>query len=502
MLNNSTFCIEILRTFERKELENFKDFISCRYFNTDKYVIRLLEILDRKKILGKRIFDTDMRDIVRRELFEKRPIAKASETKKLKKEKALFNAKMNLLQKLAENFLAIQTMEHNEAHKYELLYHELLDRKLFRLFERHANKNRKLLRKQIIKDQEDYGQSYRTERKFYDFLALNDRFYVKDNLSKMMHDLDIYYILNNLHIRLSALALKQTVEKKDYNFPSMEIIETLIKYPEYSKHPLIRLYVASIELKKSMSQKSYDYLLYTLDEVSSVVPTEILKDCYSTCIAHCIHGIISGDKDRDHRKNMLDLYRTMHNKNLMLDEGIILPYQLKNMVVIACKKEQFGWAKDITEYYYSYVRKPIRESVYNFNIGIIAFNQKKFDIAHDKFLKVRDIDLTYDINVRVLILKCYYEKARLLKESKRHYNEQIMGTIRNAKTYFKNKKELTSNSKKSYENFAQILIYLYRILHGVGKIILESVKERLDKQEVNADKQWLREKLAELEKRK
>ena len=79
---------------------------------------------------------------------------------------------MNLLQKLAENFLAIQTMKSNEVHKYELLYPQLLDRKLFKLFERHVNKNRKLLKKQVIKDQEDYGQLYRTERKFYDFLAI------------------------------------------------------------------------------------------------------------------------------------------------------------------------------------------------------------------------------------------------------------------------------------------------------------------------------------------
>ncbi len=504
MLNNTTFCIEILRTFEGKELENFKDFISCRYFNTDKYVVRLLEILDRKKILSKmkpRDFDTNMRDIARKELFKDRLLAKAHELEKVKKEKTLFNAKMNLLQKLAENFLAIQTMKNDEVHKYELLYPQLLKKELFELFKRHANKSKKLLRKQDIKDQKYYGQLYRIERKFYDFLAINDRLDKEDNLSDMMRNLNIYYILNNLHITLSALALQENFDTKEYNFLPMNKIGTLIKYSEYSKNPSIKLYMAAIELQKSKSQKSYNDLKNMLDKKDSILfPAEILKDCYTTCLTYHSHKIRSADTD--YYKNMFELYKTMHEKNLMLDENIMSPYQLKNMVIVACKQEQFEWAEDITEYYYPYVLNRIKESVYNFNIGIIAFYQKKYEFAHDKFIQVRDINLTYDINVRVLILKCYYEKARLRSRYKRHYNEKIMSNMRSTRSYFNHKKELSERIREGYVNFTQILIYLYRILHKEGRKTIEQIEEELKEKEANADKQWLLEKITELKNQK
>jgi len=498
---NTNFCIDILCTFEEKELKKFRDFVSCRYFNADKYVIHLLKILERKIILDKRTFDADMKDIIREELFEERSPKDKNENKyeKLKKENALFNTKMNMLQKLAENFLAIQTMESNETLKYELLYPQLLERKLFKLFERHANKSRKLLDKQTIKAAEDYGQIYRTELKFYEFLFVNNRLGKEDNFSKMIYHLDIYYIISNLHIRLPALALKTKVKTKKYNFPPMKRLDSLIQYPKYAKHPIIMLYLASIDLQQSKTQKAYRKLQNLLINNTNIIPEKLLKGFYTIAISHCTRKIREGGVE--YRKNMFDLYQTMHEHGLMLEDGIILPNQLKNMITIGCKEKEFQWTEDITNYYRPFVLKSIRESVYNYNLGVIAFYQKKYDLAHERFIQVHDVSLIYDINVRVMILKCYYEKARLKKDDK-DYNENIVGTMRVTKAYFKNKKELSISKRRGYKNFVQILIYLYRLLHQEGKMTLKRIKEKLDEQKVNEDKQWLLEKIAELEKRR
>jgi len=57
---------------------------------------------------------------------------------------------------------------------------------------------------------------------------------------------------------------------------------------------------------------------------------------------------------------------------------------------------------------------------------------------------------------------------------------------------------MVSKSKTSYKNFIRTLINLYRIKHGVTKMQLENVKQKLLAQKLNSNKSWLLEKIGEL----
>ena len=59
---------------------------------------------------------------------------------------------------------------------------------------------------------------------------------------------------------------------------------------------------------------------------------------------------------------------------------------------------------------------------------------------------------------------------------------------------------MIQNNKKSYKNFTQILINLYRVRHKMGKQTIESVQNKLDKMDVVSDKKWLLEKIEEIRK--
>jgi len=41
-------CVELLRKFSKKEIERLMHFVESRYFNSDEYVVRLLDILKKK----------------------------------------------------------------------------------------------------------------------------------------------------------------------------------------------------------------------------------------------------------------------------------------------------------------------------------------------------------------------------------------------------------------------------------------------------------------------
>ena len=230
-----------------------------------------------------------------------------------------------------------------------------------------------------------------------------------------------------------------------------------------------------------------------MDKYVEVVPVHLLRNYYFLAINYCISKVWT---DRlKYTKEIFDLFVIMHNRNLLIDSNFISVGAFKHLITVSCQVGEFEWAESIIEYYRPFVRKEVRASVCHFLYGVIAFYQKSYETAHDSFIQVDKVNTIYDINTRVLILKCLYEKEKA-------YNEYTMTAFRSADSFFKLNKELPKKNKTGYRNFITILMTLYRIRHREGTRTLEWAEEQLAQQEVNSDKGWLLEKIEELKGRK
>lgn len=482
-------CVGLLETFSEKEKKGLNELASCRYFSTDRYVLRLLEVL-RKDILGKRAFVPELQSRVYGKVFTDFP--KPGKFLK-KKESSLLSAKMTALTRLAERFLAIEQMEEGGAYKREFLYERLLERKQFRLFSRHDKREMKKQEEQVAKDREYYAHSHKMELHRFDYFYRSGKLVEEDNINEVMYHLDLYFLLYKLGFHLSMLSLKATNAKKRYELSSIEAIKSLLELPQYVNHPLIVLHRANIQLLETQSEEAYHHLLELLERYESVTPLNLLKNFYLAASNYCSRKIRLGDLD--YYRHMFDLHQIMVDKNLLAEDGYIPVNTFKNIVVVACKVSEFEWATNFVENYDHFIQESFRESVLNFNLGMIAFQQKDYETAHGRFFLVEPLSVNYDTNVRTLILKCLYENGK-------EYREEIVQSFRNTGRYFENHKSLAGNWKKSYKNFIQILTYLYRIRHRATKMNLQRVKDKLAAQKFNNDRQWLLEKIAELEKRR
>jgi len=67
--------INLLNNFSEKEMSKLNHFTTCPYFNTDKYVVRLLEVLNRE-VLGRRQFDEEIKCKVYEKVFSDKITAK------------------------------------------------------------------------------------------------------------------------------------------------------------------------------------------------------------------------------------------------------------------------------------------------------------------------------------------------------------------------------------------------------------------------------------------
>lgn len=479
--------INLLKSFSNQEMEGFSHFVACSYFNTDKRVSKLLQVLI-KNVLRKQVFDEARQTKVYYEVFGADPSKKVLIDEQQKK---LLRTKMSLLTNLAKRFLTIEALEENPACKNELLNKKLLDKQQFRLSNRLTKKYQKDLNSQTRKGIEAYAFAFQVETGRMNYYYQTGTLIKEDNFEALISALDLYYLINKLTTYITILSV-MNVTQKSYDLKPLKAITPLLALPQYENNPLIILCRTIIQLMEINDEKIYKQLLELLAQNDKVIPETNLIDFYNVACNYCARQLRLG-KVEYHRK-FFELYKIMDKKSLLMEKDYIQVTKLKNIVSLSCHVGEFNWATKIINKYFPFVKKEQQKSVYHFNLGAIAFYQLDFKVAISHLIRVDKVNLSYDLDARILLLKSYYQLDN-------QYDERTMQIFRSAERFVISNKSMPFSHKKSYKNFIQILINLYRVRHQVGKVTLEGAQKKMKKMEFVINKKWLLEKITEISKR-
>ncbi len=480
--------IELLNSFSKRELVNLGNFVSCNYHNTDTHVVALLNVL-REEVIHKKKFDDMVQCVVYRATFTKKTAPKKILNQR---QREALRAKMTILLRLIERFLTYEALNKNTAYGADLLYEQLLQRGQFWLFNRHIAKDTKTLNAKSEKGIEDYAHQFKMQSALLKYLHQKGLVITKDNLPELIKNLDIYYLLNKLELHGTCIALTHFSAKKSYDFTPMKAVDALLEIPEYANHPLIRIHRVALDLLENNTIELYEKLIALLNTYESSISPKNLNNFYKIAGNFCGKKIKEGNSK--YYRKAFDLYLVMDDKNLLMEDSYMPVGKLKNIITLSCRLNEFIWAEKTIEKYRPNLEKVHADSVYQFNMGAVAFYQKDFKTALSHFIRVEKVNLAYDIDCRIMLLKSHYE---LDKE----YDERTIRTFLLSERFIQSHKGLTSNNKKAYKNFVRILINIYNMRHGVGKMTPEKIRRKLEKLEYVSDKQWLLKKIEELEKK-
>jgi len=450
-----TLCVDLLNTFSKKELEGFADFLTCNYFNTDKLVIQLFKAL-QKYVIQQHFFDDTLRCRVFEFVFKKQPAEKA---KLSKAQKIQLNRKLSLLLRLAEEFIAINSLRENKYSDIDYLYPELLKRKQHSLYKRHFRKMEVGLEQVVEKDIIYYDNLSRSYGFQLNYLN-NIQELEKGNIEEYIKTIDLCYLSKRLSIYQTVLSFNK-YEAKNINPLMYNAIKKLLHKPSYKKNSLLKLYQANIALIEKMMQPEFENLINLIKSEGSNISKNDLLGLYISAINFCSFKIRVGDTK--FYQYSFDLYLDMHAKNLL--------------------------AK--CDYYKPYLVNSIKESTYNYNMGLIAFFQKDYIKAHSKFAQTFKTNISIDFSVRLYVLKCLFE-------TRSEYNYQFLQALRTGKEFFKNQKNIPLQRKRAYLNFLKILVNLYYYVYKKRKTSIIAIEKQLKNMEVVNFRAWLKEKINEL----
>lgn len=486
-VTSNFLCIDLLKSFSKKELQKFDQFINSTYFNTDLKLIQLFKALQKKAL--KREFNDQIQMEVYQFVFKKTKILDKTQKKTLR-------AKLSKLNQLAHQFLVIESLNGNKNNYHSQLYNCLLDKKQLNAFLMLFNRDKKNLNRKMRKDTSDFEHLYKIERYYLEYLFLSGKLYSykENNIISVLYNLDISYLHNKLLHYLMSLNLEQNSSSKySLNKKLFVAIKDLLELPDFKDEINLMVLKSSVTFLENSNLSSYNSYFSLLKENHNKISIDNLRGYYQILQNFLVKEIKKGNTFFE--KELIQLHFSMDEENLLIEEGLMSPVKLKNIVGRLCKSKNFKKAIYFTEKYHVYVRQKDRKSVYNYCLSVIKFYKKEFEEALEHLLKVDSVNVILETNHRKLMMQIYYECDKM-------YSERTERYYRSAEKFFGDNKLLSTQNKKSYKNFTQILINLYRLKHNEGKMTIQKLKQKLEAQDFNIDRKWLLEKMEELSVKK
>ena len=188
---------------------------------------------------------------------------------------------------------------------------------------------------------------------------------------------------------------------------------------------------------------------------------------------------------------MLELYKSMIEKEIIYENGYISPTNFKNIVTLALRSGELQWTENFVPAYKNRITPEFRDSTYAYNLANLHYYKKEFSKALRLMQTVELNDIYYHLDAKVLLLKTYYE----LDEA-----EPFFSLVDAFTNYLKRNKLISDVQRTVYLNFVRYAKKLMQVRLG-SKFSPSELRAEMQKLQGIANLQWLTEKMEQLEKK-
>lgn len=473
MHNSKIF--SILKLFNRYEQNRLRKYITSPYFNKNQALIELFELL------------VDQINKEKNSELNKENLWKIIQPDK-KYDDVRFRKLSSDLLKLIESFLAQQVYEENPLHQATYLIEAVSKGKMEKLYNGAMDTARRLSKQQFYRTSNYFYYQYEIEKNYN---RLKERQYKRldrKNVEEIANNLDYFYLAEKLKYYCSVLS-QQYVVAHTYELLFIdEIINHIKKYKFEDIPPIAVYYQIYLTLVETENEDHYFRLRDLLKKYGLVFPLDEAQGIYEHALNYCVKHINKGS----HRflVEYFQLYEDLLEKEIIYIDGELAPPNFRNIIVAALRLGKFDWTENFIHKYKYRLPNALRDNTVTFNLARLYFYQKKFDKVIELLREVEYEDATDNVFAKSLLLQAFYEMEEI---------EPLYSLMDSFRAYLNRHKEIPIQKRKSYINLIRILKKLTNIVQGDKKEI-DKLKMELENMEgIAANKDWLQEKIAELE---
>ena len=461
--------VGLLKVLTEKELNHFELFIQSSYHNQHPLACSLF------KQLKKAAPD-----------YTATSIDKAKLCRRLKSQPSSLGKAATQLVRLFGEFLSLERLKTQHGfYKRHLCLQELLKRNLPNYFESFYKQTLQKHEQEKREHAGYYYEAYLLSADYLQFLLRQKTRKPEASVAEVLRHFDTFYILQKLKLS-AALLNEQYIVQSDYHSSLLDEVVKAAQSPEFKENLALQVYYNIFQmLQKEVDEQPFQNLKQLIAEQPiKALPKADLEEIYTYLINYCVFKMKEGQLP--YYKELFELYKRFVAQGLAYVDGYISIAHVKNIVAMAAKHEDFDWAIQFIEDHKADIEPRLRDSVYNYNMGILYFYKKDYNQAITYLREVSGIDVYYFASTKTCLLKIYYEQ----QEDYAFYN-----LVDSFKIYIRQNKVLSNSSKAQYQNFVKFLAKLFKYRAGDSHQSLEQLDQELKETTAIDSMRWLTEKV-------
>ena len=470
----------LLRSFSYKELKKLEKFVSSPYFNENEEVITLFHYI--------------------REQFDFSLVDPAEGKAELLTKEAAFNALfpgesyrdlrvrhlMSALNKLAKRFLAIRNFEDSPVLPHLHLLRELRTQTPGKVYELSMKEALQSLAQQPVHNDEFYYHRFLLESERNLYLQQQNVRSLDSNIQLAVDSLDLSYLITKPK-SACAILNNQKVLDLENRILLLDEIRRHIDQTDYSAVPAILIYGLILRtLTEPEEESHFKGLIQALDENADQFSKAEAREMYTFAQNYCIRKINQGLVD--YLESLFAIYENLLDREIILEAGLLSPWDYKNILVVALRLSRFEWAEHFVRKYKNYIPEDFRENAYTYNLAKLHFYKKEYSEVLKLLQQVEYEDVFYNLDSKVMLLKTYYDLEEI---------EALYSLMDSFRLFLRRNKLITESHKRNYLNLIRFVKQLSRIRPGETKK-LKQIKDKIEATEQIADVNWLMEQVEKL----
>lgn len=465
--------LTLLKTFDKYELNRLRKYVESPFFNENDFLVQLYDLLDKFLRSNKETID---QQVIWHKIF---PKTVYNDTK--------FRRLCSDLNKLAQDFITFEDFKNQplafESYQLRLLNSKGLD-KHYLAVERNVNRARKNLK---LRDSMFYYNDAMLEYEKHVYLEKHGVMRTKKvNLGQADFQLDCFFLSLKLKNYCDAINYKNILNI-DIKIGMMEKVLEAAKEKSYQAVPAVAIYYQILlTLTDRENEAHFFNLKRLLNENNFRFQQQEMRNMYIFAQNYCIKKINTGNAA--YYRELFEIYKTLIETNIILNKGIIVPWDYKNITSVGLRVGEFKWVEKFVKNYNQHLPKSHQKNALTYNLAILHFYKKDYDEVITLLRDMSYKDVFDALQGRWLLVKTYYELDEF---------DALDALIDSFRIFLRRNKSISKSYQKMYMNAIKFLQKIMKIPYenkGSGEKLFLQIKACSP----IAERSWLLSKLEEV----
>lgn len=229
-----------------------------------------------------------------------------------------------------------------------------------------------------------------------------------EQLPRLADASDCAFVLEKLRLGCAMTGRNAlAVVKTDYHPRGLNDVRRWCREEAFlAEQPAIAVYLAALDLLEFQTLEVYAGFTGRLERYHAVFPDEELATLYQYALNWGIRRINDGKTDG--YGYVLDLYRRLLDRGLLLRRGRLSQWTYKNITTAGLRTGNFAWTEDFLHRYRSALPAEERDNAFAYNLAALFFEKEDYSNALQTLQGVEFTDFTYHLGAKIIQLKSYF----------------------------------------------------------------------------------------------